>query len=231
MQPEWKLYSKLQHFSKKGGTAKSMWSKWKLKFKKNLKSWNTWELWRRKRNRGDKWVRESAMGAQQVKERTASSSTSSGLGTSSIRNSRTKPRVPKDSRILGSNIFTEHSGKWWTNKYTILSVCCFHSRRRRRIWHGTRLDSAPTLQHNTTQRQRQSTEKEQCTEGENNVLHLSLLFFSLCTYSTAEHQKGFPRLHRHHHLHPHFISTFICILENGSSSPNTVVVINCLAQI
>lgn len=92
------------------------------------------------------------MGAQQVKERTASSSTSSGLGTSSIRNSRTKPRVPKDSRILGSNIFTEHSGKWWTNKYTILSVCCFHSRRRRRcccIWHTARLCADTTTQHDT----------------------------------------------------------------------------------
>lgn len=30
---------------------------------------------------------------------------------SSIRSSRNKTRVPKDSRILGSNIFTEHSGK------------------------------------------------------------------------------------------------------------------------
>lgn len=38
--------------------------------------------------------------------------TSSSLGAgSSIRSSRNKSRVPKDSRILGSNIFTEHSGK------------------------------------------------------------------------------------------------------------------------
>lgn len=55
------------------------------------------------------------MGAQQVKERTSSTSTALGLGTSSIRHSRTKPRVPKDSRILGSNIFTEHSGKFMLN--------------------------------------------------------------------------------------------------------------------
>lgn len=38
--------------------------------------------------------------------------TASALGAgSSIRSSRNKPRVPKDSRILGSNIFTEHSGE------------------------------------------------------------------------------------------------------------------------
>ncbi|XP_058838325.1 tyrosine-protein kinase Abl isoform X1 [Topomyia yanbarensis] len=60
------------------------------------------------------------MGAQQVKERSsggggggsggAAVSSSSTLGAgSSIRSSRNKPRVPKDSRILGSNIFTEHS--------------------------------------------------------------------------------------------------------------------------
>lgn len=45
-----------------------------------------------------------AMGAQQAKER----GTASGA---SMRSARTKPRVPKDPRILGSNIFTEHSGK------------------------------------------------------------------------------------------------------------------------
>ncbi|KAL9699851.1 hypothetical protein quinque_003292 [Culex quinquefasciatus] len=68
------------------------------------------------------------MGAQQVKERSGGAGagtigtggsigglsgggTASALGAgSSIRSSRNKPRVPKDSRILGSNIFTEHSG-------------------------------------------------------------------------------------------------------------------------
>lgn len=67
------------------------------------------------------------MGAQQVKERSGGAGagtigtggsigglsgggTASALGAgSSIRSSRNKPRVPKDSRILGSNIFTEHS--------------------------------------------------------------------------------------------------------------------------
>ncbi|XP_055610940.1 tyrosine-protein kinase Abl isoform X2 [Uranotaenia lowii] len=70
------------------------------------------------------------MGAQQVKERssaggggagtggggTGGSTIGAGIGSasslgagSSIRSSRNKPRVPKDSRILGSNIFTEHS--------------------------------------------------------------------------------------------------------------------------
>ncbi|XP_052746480.1 tyrosine-protein kinase Abl [Bicyclus anynana] len=42
------------------------------------------------------------MGAQQAKER----GTSSGA---SMRSARSKPRVPKDPRMLGSNIFTEHS--------------------------------------------------------------------------------------------------------------------------
>ncbi|XP_045509714.1 tyrosine-protein kinase Abl isoform X1 [Colias croceus] len=42
------------------------------------------------------------MGAQQAKER----GTASGA---SIRSTRNKPRVPKDPRMLGSNIFTEHS--------------------------------------------------------------------------------------------------------------------------
>lgn len=46
---------------------------------------------------------ELAMGAQQGKERGVTSG-------ASIRNNRSKPRVPKDPRILGSNIFTEHSG-------------------------------------------------------------------------------------------------------------------------
>jgi hypothetical protein len=44
------------------------------------------------------------MGAQQAKER----GTASGA---SMRSARSKPRVPKDPRILGSNIFTEHSGE------------------------------------------------------------------------------------------------------------------------
>ncbi|GBP98147.1 hypothetical protein EVAR_73016_1 [Eumeta japonica] len=42
------------------------------------------------------------MGAQQAKER----GTASGA---SMRSARNKPLVPKDPRILGSNIFTEHS--------------------------------------------------------------------------------------------------------------------------
>ncbi|XP_034839476.1 tyrosine-protein kinase Abl isoform X1 [Maniola hyperantus] len=42
------------------------------------------------------------MGAQQAKER----GTASGA---SMRSARNKPRVPKDPRMLGSNIFTEHS--------------------------------------------------------------------------------------------------------------------------
>ncbi|XP_060809474.1 tyrosine-protein kinase Abl isoform X2 [Amyelois transitella] len=42
------------------------------------------------------------MGAQQAKER----GTASGA---SMRSARAKPRVPKDPRMLGSNIFTEHS--------------------------------------------------------------------------------------------------------------------------
>ncbi|CAG9558686.1 unnamed protein product [Danaus chrysippus] len=42
------------------------------------------------------------MGAQQAKER----GTASGA---SMRSTRNKPRVPKDPRMLGSNIFTEHS--------------------------------------------------------------------------------------------------------------------------
>lgn len=45
------------------------------------------------------------MGAQQAKER----GTASGA---SMRSSRNKPRAPKDPRMLGSNIFTEHSGEY-----------------------------------------------------------------------------------------------------------------------
>ncbi|XP_041987041.1 tyrosine-protein kinase Abl isoform X2 [Aricia agestis] len=44
------------------------------------------------------------MGAQQAKER----GTPSGA---SMRSARNKPRVPKDPRMLGSNIFTEHNGE------------------------------------------------------------------------------------------------------------------------
>ena len=47
------------------------------------------------------------MGAQQVKERAAGSL---GAGTS-LRASRIKSRGPKDAKTIGSNIFTEHSGK------------------------------------------------------------------------------------------------------------------------
>lgn len=35
-----------------------------------------------------------------------------GAVPSSIRSSRSKPRVPKDPRTLGSNIFTEHNGEF-----------------------------------------------------------------------------------------------------------------------
>lgn len=55
------------------------------------------------------------MGAQQVKERSSNSSGGGlvGLAGSSIRQSKTKPRAPKDSqRTLGSNIFTEHNGEY-----------------------------------------------------------------------------------------------------------------------
>lgn len=51
------------------------------------------------------------MGAQQVKERPTPSANLGVIAGSSIRSSRSKPRVPKDSRILGSNIFTEHNGE------------------------------------------------------------------------------------------------------------------------
>jgi hypothetical protein len=50
------------------------------------------------------------MGNQQVKEPKPNLSTLGAV--SSIRSSR-KPRVPKDSRIIGSNnIFTEHHGEF-----------------------------------------------------------------------------------------------------------------------
>lgn len=54
------------------------------------------------------------MGAQQVKESTSASTL--GAGTS-IRASRIKSRVPKDGRLIGSNIFTEHSGESQMNFY------------------------------------------------------------------------------------------------------------------
>lgn len=72
------------------------------------------------------------MGQQQGKERVGSSSSSAaasglglgggtgrglggsgGEGASSLRASRNKPRAPKDRGILGSNIFTEHSGEYF----------------------------------------------------------------------------------------------------------------------
>lgn len=59
------------------------------------------------------------MGAQQVKERTAGSAL--GAGTS-LRASRIKSRVPKDSRLIGSNIFTEHSGKRPMRTYGFLFI-------------------------------------------------------------------------------------------------------------
>lgn len=45
------------------------------------------------------------MGAQQTKDRIPPA------GPSAPKSVRTKPRTTKDSRTLGSNIFTEHSGK------------------------------------------------------------------------------------------------------------------------
>lgn len=46
------------------------------------------------------------MGAQPTKERGITS------GALTVRTARNKPRHPKDGRLQGSNIFTEHSGKW-----------------------------------------------------------------------------------------------------------------------
>lgn len=62
------------------------------------------------------------MGAQQVKERTAGSAL--GAGTS-LRASRIKSRVPKDSRLIGSNIFTEHSGKQQLRTYVFIILFLF----------------------------------------------------------------------------------------------------------
>lgn len=86
-----------------------------------------------------------AMGAQQVKERggggggggagtnhSSSTSTTAGdlrggnvnaLGAgSSLRASRIKSRTPKDGRQIGSNIFTEHSGKRPIRTYRTKSI-------------------------------------------------------------------------------------------------------------
>lgn len=46
------------------------------------------------------------MGAQQTKDRTAPT------GSLTTKSTRTKPRNAKDARLLGSNIFTEHSGNY-----------------------------------------------------------------------------------------------------------------------
>lgn len=58
------------------------------------------------------WAVLEAMGAQQAKERGAPSG-------ASVRAARGKPRVPKDPRTLGSNIFTEHSGQYLTDGATL----------------------------------------------------------------------------------------------------------------
>lgn len=59
------------------------------------------------------------MGAQQVKERTIGNNQNSALGVagSSLRASRIKSRVPKDGRLIGSNIFTEHNGKYFSFQF------------------------------------------------------------------------------------------------------------------
>lgn len=44
------------------------------------------------------------MGAQNTKDRVVTT------GSLSVRTTKTKPRLPKDGRQIGSNIFTEHSG-------------------------------------------------------------------------------------------------------------------------
>jgi len=52
------------------------------------------------------WEWSQIMGAQQAKERVGPS------GAHAVRNTiRNKPRVAKDGRQQGSNIFTEHSGE------------------------------------------------------------------------------------------------------------------------
>lgn len=44
------------------------------------------------------------MGAQNTKDRVVTT------GSLSVRTAKNKPRLPKDGRQIGSNIFTEHSG-------------------------------------------------------------------------------------------------------------------------
>lgn len=51
------------------------------------------------------------MGAQPTKERVVTT------GALTVRTTRSKPRLPKDGRQHGSNIFTEHSGKWSVNSH------------------------------------------------------------------------------------------------------------------
>lgn len=58
------------------------------------------------------------MGAQQAKDRGAPSG-------ASVRAARGKPRVPKDPRTLGSNIFTEHSGQYLTCRMKLLAHATF----------------------------------------------------------------------------------------------------------
>ncbi|KDR20713.1 hypothetical protein L798_04867 [Zootermopsis nevadensis] len=69
------------------------------------------------------WEWSQIMGAQQAKERVGSS------GALAVRNTvRNKPRVPKDGRQQGSNIFTEHSGECALNlgsKFNLCSVSYF----------------------------------------------------------------------------------------------------------
>jgi hypothetical protein len=55
------------------------------------------------------WHLCSTMGAQQTKERMVATA---GLTVGRV--ARSKPRVPKDGRQHGSNIFTEHSGEYHT---------------------------------------------------------------------------------------------------------------------
>lgn len=67
------------------------------------------------------WAVLAVMGAQQAKERGAPSG-------ASVRAARGKPRVPKDPRTLGSNIFTEHSGQYPTAGSAVDSVTTRHMR-------------------------------------------------------------------------------------------------------
>lgn len=54
------------------------------------------------------------MGAQQTKDRVIPAG-------SAVRQTRKQPRNPKESRLIGSNIFTEHSGQF----YSFLFFLCF----------------------------------------------------------------------------------------------------------